>query len=85
MRATLLLLLVHQAVLGAQVAAAAAPGYNATATLGNPWVGLVPYGPSAATFPHSMENFYLTMASLMAGVRLLPFRSTLVAHTASAT
>ena len=69
MRSTLLSLLVHQ--LGAQ-AAEPALAYNATATLGNPWVGLVPYGPSAATFPHSMENFYLTMASLMAGAHTLP-------------
>ena len=72
MRSTLLSLLAHQAVLLGAQAAEPALAYNATATLGNPWVGLVPYGPSAATFPHSMENFYLTMASLMAGAHTLP-------------
>ena len=32
--------------------------YNATGSLGSPWVGLVPYAPgdSAGSFPHSMEN-----------------------------
>eukprot|EP01052_Picozoa_sp_SAG31_P007044 SAG31_NODE_331_length_17518_cov_32.495042_9_plen_485_part_00 len=46
--------------------------YNATGSLGSPWVGLVPYAPpegpaTAAAFPHSMENFYVSMATLMGG------------------
>lgn len=43
--------------------------YNAIGSLGSPWVGLVPYAPgdSAESFPHSMEKFYISMASLMAG------------------
>lgn len=45
--------------------------FNATMGLGNPWIGFVPYAPAAppgeGIFPHSMENFYVPMSSLMVG------------------
>ena len=53
------------------VSASAAFQFNATMGLGNPWIGFVPYAPAAppgaGIFPHSMENFYVPMSSLMAG------------------
>jgi hypothetical protein len=42
--------------------------YNQTGSLGNPWVGLVPYSPGGfikPEFPHSMENQYFSFAQLM--------------------
>lgn len=42
-------------------------GLHCAGGLGNPWIGLVPFAGPVATpvFPHSMENFYVSFASLM--------------------